>query len=80
MEVISTNYDLRPQSALDICFNKLITNIRLIMLIYCDCKTVKQTPQNILLHTKLQDRTLSTRHLSLESSTNMTNLTALNLK
>jgi hypothetical protein len=50
------------------------------MLINCDCKTVREKPENILLHTKLENRALSTRHLSLESSTNMTNLTARNLK
>lgn len=28
-------------------------------------KTIKETPENILLHTKLENRALSTRHLSL---------------
>jgi hypothetical protein len=80
IEVISINYSLLPKSSLDICFNKLITNLRLIMLINCDCKIITETPENILLHTKLANCALSTRHLSLELSTNITNLRARNLK
>jgi hypothetical protein len=37
-------------------------------------------PENTLLNTKLVNRALSTRHLSLVLSTNMMNLTARNLK
>jgi hypothetical protein len=78
MEATSINYDWLPKSLLDICFNELITNIRLPMLIHCDCKTVRETPQNVILHTKLENRTLKIRHLALELSTNMTNLKARN--
>jgi hypothetical protein len=80
MEAISINYDLLPKSSLGICFNKLIISLRVIVLINCDSKTVRETPENILLHTKLENRALSSRHLSLESSTNVTNLVAQNLK
>jgi hypothetical protein len=80
VETINMNYDLLPQFSLDICFNKLFTNLRLAMLINCDCKIVRETPENILFHIQLENRTLSTRHLALELSTNMTNLTARNLK
>jgi hypothetical protein len=80
IEAIRINYNLLPKSPLDICFNKLITYLRLPMLINCDCKTVRETPEDILLHTKLENRALSTRHISLELSTNMTNLAARNVK
>jgi hypothetical protein len=50
------------------------------MLINRDCKIVRETPENILLHTKLENRALTIRHLSLELSTNMANLTGQNLK
>jgi hypothetical protein len=76
IEAISINYDLLIKSSLDICFSKLITNLRLPMFIICERKTVRETPENILLHTKLENRALSTRYLSLNLSTNMTNLTA----
>jgi hypothetical protein len=80
MEAISINYDLLTKSSPDICLNKLITDLMLPVLMNCDCKTARETPENILLHTKLENRPLSTRHLSLELSTNMTNLTVRNLK
>jgi hypothetical protein len=81
IEAISINYELLPESSLDICFNKLITNLGLPMfLIHCDCETVRDTPENILLHTKLENHTLSIRHLSLDLSTNVTNPKARNLK
>jgi hypothetical protein len=80
IEAIRINYDLLPKSSLNVCFSKLLTNIRLPMLINYDCKIVRETPKNILLHTKLENRAISTRHLSLELSTNMTNLTARNVK
>jgi hypothetical protein len=54
IEAIGINYDLLPKYSLDIGFNKLITNLRLPMLINCDCKTARETPENILLHTKLE--------------------------
>lgn len=50
------------------------------MFIKCDCKTVQEARENILLHTKLENRTPSTRHLSLEVSTNVTNLKAQDFK
>jgi hypothetical protein len=50
------------------------------MLINCGCKVVRETSENILLRTELENRALSTRHLSEELSTNMTNLKAQNLK
>jgi hypothetical protein len=50
------------------------------MLINRYCIIVRETPENILLHTKLENRAFTTRHLSLELSTNMTNLTAQNLE
>jgi hypothetical protein len=80
MEEISLYYDLPPKSSLGICSTELITNLTLIMLITCGWKIVRETPENILLHTKLENRSLSTRHLSLELSTNMTNLTGQNVK
>jgi hypothetical protein len=80
IKAISISYDLPVKSSLDICFNKLTTNLRLPILINCDCKTVTETPENILLHANLANCALSTRHLSLEFSTNMTNLKARSLK
>lgn len=58
--------------------NKLITDLGLIMLIKSRRKIVRETPQNTVLHTKLKNREPSAPHL--DSSTNMTNLTARNLK
>jgi hypothetical protein len=43
-KAISINYDLIPKSSLDIYINKLITDLRLPLLIECDCKTVRETP------------------------------------
>jgi hypothetical protein len=80
IQIISINYDLLPKFPLDNCFNKLITNLGEIILINCDCKIVRETPENILLHKNLENSALSTRHLSLELSTNMTNQTERNLK
>jgi hypothetical protein len=80
IEAISINYCLLQESSLEICFSKLLTNLRLPMMINCGCKTARETPGNILLHTKLENRAFTTRHLSLELSTNMTNVTARNLK
>jgi hypothetical protein len=50
------------------------------MLINCDFKIVREAPENMRFHTKLENRAFSTRHITLELSTNMTNLTARNLK
>jgi hypothetical protein len=50
------------------------------MLINCDCETVTERPENTPLHAKLENRAHSTRHLSLELSTNMTNLNTRNFK
>jgi hypothetical protein len=36
IKTISINYDLLPKSSPDMCFNKLITNLRMPMLIICD--------------------------------------------
>jgi hypothetical protein len=58
----------------------MITIIKLPTLINNDCKMLKETPENILFHTKPQNRAFRRSHLSLESSTNMTNLKARNLK
>jgi hypothetical protein len=80
LEAISANYNLLPNSSLGICFNKLFTNLGLPTLINCDYKTARGTPKNTLLYTKLENLTLSTRHLSLELSTNVTNQTERNLK
>jgi hypothetical protein len=80
IEAISIHYDLLTKSSLDICLNKLSTNLRLKMLINCDYKIVRETPENILLYTKLENSALSTRHLSLELITNMANPTAQNFK
>jgi UDP-3-O-acyl-N-acetylglucosamine deacetylase len=80
VEEININYELLPKSSLDICFNKLITHLRLQMLIKCDYKPVRETSENTLLYTKHENRALTISHLSLELSTNMTNLTVRNLK
>jgi hypothetical protein len=80
VEAITINFYLLPKSPLNIYSNKLIENLRLPMLINCDCKAVREAPEPTLLHMKLENRALSTRHLSLEFSANMTDLTARNLK
>jgi hypothetical protein len=49
-------------------------------LMNCDCKIVRETPESILLRTKLENRALSTRHISPELKTKTTNVTARNLK
>jgi hypothetical protein len=66
------------QSLHRIYFSKRITNLRLIISINCVVKLSEKHRQNKLLHTKLQNRPLSTRHVSLVFSTDMTNLTAQN--
>jgi hypothetical protein len=45
-----------------------------------DIKTATETPHSTLLHAKLEIRATTTRHLSLDFSSNTTNLTARNLK
>lgn len=77
-EAIYINYNLRPKYSLEICFNKLITYIRLPNWIKCDRKTVRETSENTLLHTNLGNRALSTRHLEQVLSNNMTNITEQN--
>jgi hypothetical protein len=59
IEAIGINYDLFSKSSLNICFNKLITNLRLLMLINCGFKTARETPEHLLLYTKLEDGVLS---------------------
>jgi hypothetical protein len=58
IETISINYDLCPKSSLDICFNEVITNLRLPMLTNSYRKTVIKTPENTLLHIKLKIRSV----------------------
>jgi hypothetical protein len=80
IEGININYNLLEKSSLDISFNKLFTNLWLPLLKRCDYKTVRESPENILLHTELENPALSTCHIKLKLSTKMTNLTAQNLK
>jgi hypothetical protein len=80
MGAICINSDLPQTSSLDVCFNKHVTNICLPVLINCDCKIARDTPANTLLHTKPESRAVTTRHLSLQLSTNITKLMERNLK
>jgi hypothetical protein len=75
IEEISLNYDLRTKSSMGVCFSKLIPHLKLPVLMNCDCKTARKSTS---AHKSL-NRAFTLRHLALEFSTNMTNLTILKL-
>lgn len=79
IKAISINDVLFLQCSLLIRFNYLNKNLRLPVLINCNRKIIRETPDNILLHTKRKSRALSTHHLSLEWYIDITNKRTQNL-
>jgi hypothetical protein len=59
IKAIRINYDLLPNSSLHVYFNQLIHNVTLPVLTHGDCKSVTETQENLLLHTKLENRAVN---------------------
>jgi hypothetical protein len=64
IEAITINYNLFPKSSLDTRFNKLITNLRLPMLMNLDCMTVEETPESPSAHRVGKQRAANTTSLT----------------
>jgi hypothetical protein len=64
IEATSINYDLLPKSSLDVCCNKLITNLRLLMLMNCDSNTVRKRHKHTFANKAWKPRLLNTQYLN----------------